>query len=641
MMILNKKEKLIQMLLKEQPLTSSVLSNQLDVSIRTVKNYIYQINDEYPETIISSRLGYSINKDHAYDVLRDLLSEEKGIPQTSKERIVFLLNKLLKSHQDDLFNIYDISDELYISPSTIRNELKKVKRKLNKYDIELILKGDSFKIDGLEKNKRKMLSSILYEESDIHFLNLDTLQQSFRNINIDLIKSIILSEFQKYHYFINDYSLSNLVLHLALSIERIRDDNHYIQNNQTINEDLIEYKLAKDLALQLENYFQITFSKAEVFEMTLLIASRASSFNYRTMEISDLEEFVGKDCLDLVYSLVDDIKSLYSIDLSDPEFLMRFTLHIYNLIIRSHNNYLSKNPLTKEIKTSYPLIYDMSVTIAKIIIEKTNVHINDDEIAYITFHIGSILETQKSFATKLPIAIFCPNYYDLSYKLIDSIQQYFSNDVIISHVFTNENDLLSIHNIDLIITTVPLNVILETPVFEIKMFLSNQDRYKLSEKIKEININKQKNELRKYLTQLIIPDLFERKEDFKNKNECLSIMVNKLVENKYVEISFYDEIIKREQLSSTAFGNFAIPHSMKMNAYKTGINVMITRKPIKWDNHSVNLVLMMCFNKNERYIFNNIYDIITTILSESDNVKRIVSSKTYDEFIDNIVNSIN
>lgn len=640
-MIVNKKEKLIQMLLKEQPLTSSVLSNQLDVSIRTVKSYIYQINDEYPETISSSRLGYSINKDHAYDVLRDLLSEEKGIPQTSKERIVFLLNKLLKSHQDDLFNIYDISDELYISPSTIRNELKRVKRKLNKYDIELILKGDSFKIDGLEKNKRKMLSSILYEESDIHFLNLDTLQQSFRNINIDLIKSIILSEFQKYHYFINDYSLSNLVLHLALSIERIRDDNHYIQNNQTINEDLIEYKLAKDLAFQLENYFQITFSKAEVFEMTLLIASRASSFNYRTMKISDLEEFVGKDCLDLVYSLVDDIKSLYSIDLSDPEFLMRFTLHIYNLIIRSHNNYLSKNPLTKEIKTSYPLIYDMSVTIAKIIIEKTNVHINDDEIAYITFHIGSILETQKSFATKLPIAIFCPNYYDLSYKLIDSIQQYFSNDVIISHVFTNENDLLSIHNIDLIITTVPLNVILETPVFEIKMFLSNQDRYKLSEKIKEININKQKNELRKYLTQLIIPDLFERKEDFKNKNECLSIMVNKLVENKYVEISFYDEIIKREQLSSTAFGNFAIPHSMKMNAYKTGINVMITRKPIKWDNHSVNLVLMMCFNKNERYIFNNIYDIITTILSESDNVKRIVSSKTYDEFIDNIVNSIN
>lgn len=638
---MKKKEKLIQMLLKEQPLTSSVLANQLDVSVRTVKNYIYQINDDYPETISSSRSGYSINEDHAYDVLRDILSEEKEIPQTSNERIIYLLNKLLKSHQEDLFNIYDISEELYISSSTIRNELKKVKRKLNKYDLELKIKGDNFKIEGLEKNKRKMLSSILYEESDIHFINLDTLQQSFRNINIDLIKSIILSVFQKYHYFINDYSLSNLVLHLALSIERIRDDNHYIQNNQTINEDLLEYKLAKEVAEQLGNYFQITFSKAEIFEMTLLIASRASSFNYKTMNMSDLRDFVGEDCLNLVNGLVEDIKSLYSIDLSDPEFLMRFTLHIYNLIIRSHNNYLSKNPLTKEIKTSYPLIYDMSVTIAKTIIEKTHIHINDDEIAFITFHIGSILETQKSFASKLPIAIFCPNYYDLSYKLINNIQQYFSNDVIISHVFTNENDLLSIHNIDLIITTVPLNILLKIPVFEIKMFLSNQDRYKLSEKIKEININKQKNELRQYLTQLITIDLFERAEEINTKDQCITNMVNKLVKYQYVDSSFYDEIIKREQLSSTAFGNFAIPHSMKMNAYKTGINVMITKKPIKWDNHSVNLILMMCFNKNERYIFNNIYDIITTILSESDNVKRIVSSKTYDEFINNIVNSIN
>ena len=49
---------------------------------------------------------------------------------------------------------------------------------------------------------------------------------------------------------------------------------------------------------------------------------------------------------------------------------------------------------------------------------------------------------------------------------------------------------------------------------------------------------------------------------------------------------------------------------------------------------------MMCFNKNERYIFNKIYDTITTILSESDNVKKIISSQSYEEFIDSIVNSI-
>lgn len=639
--MMNKKEKLIQMLLEQQPITSSVLSNQLNISVRTVKNYIYQINNEYPETITSSHLGYSINKDFAYDALRDLISEQREIPQTSKERVVYLLNLLLKSCQDDQFNIYDVSEELYISPSTIRNELKQVKRKLNKYDLELEAKGDFFKIEGLEKNKRKMLSSILYEESDIHFINLDTLQQSFKNINIDLIKNIILQTFQKYHFFINDYSLSNLVLHIALSIERISDNNHHIQNTQIVSKNILEYRLAKEIADQLGKYFQITFSDSEIFEMTLLIASRASSVNYETMTEEDLKNFVGKECLNLVHELIEDIKSLYLIDLSNTEFLIRFTLHIYNLMIRSRNNYLSKNPLTKEIKTSYPLIYDMSVNIAKNIIEKTNITINDDEIAFIAFHIGSILEIQKGFASKLPIAIFCPNYYDLGLKLVESIQQYFSNDVIISHVFTHENDLLTIQNIELIITTVPLNIVLEIPTFEINMFLSNQSRYKLDEKIKEINKNKQRRELKKYLTQLILPELFEKKDVIDSKEYCIEYMVHKLVKKQYVDSSFLDEVLKREKLSSTAFGNFAIPHSMKMTAYKTGINIIITKKSISWDKSSVNLVLMMCFNKNERYIFNKIYDIITSILSESDNVKRIVSSQSYDEFIDNIVNSIN
>ena len=637
---MNIKEKIIQMLIKKQPLTSSVLSNQLGISVRTVKNYIYQINTEYPETISSSHTGYSINKDKAYDVLRDILGEEKEIPQTSKERVIYLLNILLKSHQDEQFNIYDIGDELYVSISTIRNELKQVKRKLNKYDLELKSKGDYFKIEGLEKNKRKMLSAILYKESDMHFISLDTLQNSFKNINIDLIKSIIINLFQKYHYFINDYSLSNLVLHIALSIERIRDNEHYIQGTQPIDQDLIEYTLAKEIASQLETYFQIKFNNEEIYEMTLLIISRASSLNFKTVTEENLEQFVGQKCLSLVHILIDNIKAIYSIDLSSPEFLIRFTLHIHNLLIRSRNNYLNKNPLTKKMKTSYPLIYDMSVNISKTIIEKTNITMNDDEIAFITFHLGTILETQKNLASKISVAIFCPNYYDLSLKLVENIKQYFSNDIVISHIFTEENNLLELKNIDLIITTVPLNILLKTPVFEVDMFLTNQSRYKLNEIIIEINREKQKEELRSYLTQLILPELFERNDSLNNKENCIQYMVKKFENNHYVNKYFYDDVMKREQLSSTAFGNFAIPHSTKMNAYKTGINIIISKKSISWNKNSVNLVLMMCFNKNERYIFNKIYDTITTILSESDNVKKIISSQSYEEFIDSIVNSI-
>lgn len=66
---------------------------------------------------------------------------------------------------------------------------------------------------------------------------------------------------------------------------------------------------------------------------------------------------------------------------------------------------------------------------------------------------------------------------------------------------------------------------------------------------------------------------------------------------------------------------------MKMYANKTGINIIISDQPIQWSDKSVNLVIMMCFNKNERYMFNEIYELITMILSESENVKKSLLQK--------------
>lgn len=90
-------------------------------------------------------------------------------------------------------------------------------------------------------------------------------------------------------------------------------------------------------------------------------------------------------------------------------------------------------------------------------------------------------------------------------------------------------------------------------------------------------------------------------------------------------------------MSSTAFDFFAMPHTVKMDANKTGISVLITNNPILWDQISVNLILMLCFNINERSIFNKIFESIITILSDTKNKDIILASKTYDEFIDNMM----
>jgi len=71
---------------------------------------------------------------------------------------------------------------------------------------------------------------------------------------------------------------------------------------------------------------------------------------------------IGKECFELVNEMIQSVNAFYYLDLTEPEFFIRFALHIRNLLLRTKNDYYSKNPLTEDIKTSCPLIYDVSVT---------------------------------------------------------------------------------------------------------------------------------------------------------------------------------------------------------------------------------------------------------------------------------------
>lgn len=609
--------------------TASSLAANMDVSTRSIKSYIQEINSVYPEAIESSREGYRIDKQAARRIL-----EESGthIPQSSQERIVYIINSLIKS--DTSVNTYDLCDEMFISYSTIKNDLQAVKSKLRKYDLQLNNNHDNLTVSGLEKNKRRLLSSILYDESNVNFVNLETIQNIFPEIEIELIKDSLLEIFDRFHYFVNDYSLINLVLHITIAIDRIRNRN---VNTEDIRDmppiSSHEYELARGIARKIEQDFRIEYNQAEVYELALLLISRATAIDYQSITVSNLEDFITPECLALVRELISDVNSYYYIDLTEPEFLIRFALHIRNLLQRSKNNYFSRNPLTEEIKTSCPLIYDVSVCLSSTIKERTGISINDDEIAYIAFHLGSTLEAQKNLSEKVTAALYCPSYYDTNVKLTDTINRHFSSELLITNIFTEERELEKTGKNDLVLSTVPLNSVIQLPLLQISPFFTEKDVQSLRRQLTEIKTNKRRKQFREYLEYLIVPEFFERRDDLTDYDQVVRHMVGKMVSMGYVDEDFEQDIRAREQLSATAFQDFAIPHAMKMRAHKTGINVLISDTPVKWGDKQVRIVLMLCFNRDERFIFNEIFEPLTMVLSSRENVKRLVTAGDYQEFI--------
>lgn len=629
-----KQEKLLFILSEHGTLTANELAQQLNLSIRTIKYYIKELNDEFDGGIItSSQKGYTVKTP-----ISKLLIQDIDIEDSPKDRQSKILIKILNS--SDKFDLFDLSEEMFISYSTLQIELKKIKHQLSKFDLDMQVKNNHIYIISTEKNKRKLISSLLYNQSNIDFMNYATIQSLFPNIDVNYLKTIIISILEENQYFINDYSLINFILHVTIMVDRIKHNNFTNYHGEIPSVSESTYKICKLLSEKIEERFSITFSEFEITELVILLISRANQINYDTTNLVKVQNYIGTEVSTLVALILKKLNQIYFIKIEEnSEFILRFSLHIKNLLIRASNNYLSKNPLVESIKIQAPLIYDISVTIASIIQEQTKLTINDDEIAYIAFHLGSLIETQKQLVTTLTAILYCPNYYQTAKTLATKLSEFFGKRLLIKDIVNEEESIPNPLDVDLIITTVPINKKINCPTQTTTLFFNQHDKDKINRSLDSIIKSKQKGEFEEKLRELITPELFKINMKINNRYDAINYMVETLQQNGYVNNDFMHKIMEREKLSSTAFNQFAIPHSLSMEALKTGISILINPKGIEWDSQNVQLVLMLCFSPNQRTLFNEIFEPLTNILIEPVSFARIIKSNNYDEFIINLVSS--
>lgn len=626
---------LIQTLLEQnQQLNASQLAQQLNVSVRTIHNYINAINAQYPGAISSTPNGYRITP----QIARNALTQEPNdIPQTAQERCTYILNRLVQSGSQ--LNLYDLCEEIYISTTTFQSLLGKMRRICRDYDLSLVISSDTVTLEGRERNKRRLLSGLLYSESSIAFTSIDSLQAAFPSIDIEEIRNDVMDIFAQYHYFINDYSLLNLLLHIAIAINRVQ--NGCVSVDTDVNFSNLashEQDLARQVVHCLEKRFSITFSPAESYEMALLLVSRASTLDYASITSENISQYIGPNCLSLVNQLITTVQESYGINLNEPEFFVRFALHIHNLLLRASNKAFCKNPLVTEIRQTCPLIYDVSVQLSGIILEKTGITIDEDEIAYIALHLGGALETQKELANRIPAILYCPSYYNMDTSLAERLNHRLGSKIVLNNVCTHERDLDSIPSNALVIATVRLHKVYDFPLVIISPFLTNTDCMSINRKVEEINTAAKKAKFRKYLEAILTPELFESGSGLYERDTAIHYICSRLYDLGYTESEYEKGILERESMSSTAFGQFAIPHQLKMvYALHSGMFVYQSKTPIQWNDTSVNLIIMLCFNRDERKIFYEVFEPLSMVLLDSSNVKALMNCQNYSEFIDYLV----
>ncbi|WP_161567153.1 PTS sugar transporter subunit IIA [Acidilutibacter cellobiosedens] len=135
--------------------------------------------------------------------------------------------------------------------------------------------------------------------------------------------------------------------------------------------------------------------------------------------------------------------------------------------------------------------------------------------------------------------------------------------------------------------------------------------------------------------------LFKRNYYLKDEHLMIKNLTNEVIALKYANPEFYEEVEQREKMSPTSFNNLvAVPHSLKHNAYKSFISMVINEKPMKWGNQYVNIIVLIGISETDRSTFRDVFDILIEVLSEPKNVQKLINCNDYDEFLATITNMI-
>ncbi|MCI8565422.1 MAG: PTS transporter subunit EIIA [Lachnospiraceae bacterium] len=636
------------------PQKSTEIANALQISPRSVKSYVAQINSLYDKKIIlSSRNGYELN--HTMYSALFLDGDSDALPQTSEERAFYIIKQLVLAHSSHL-DLFDLCDYLCVSYSTIKADISKMNKTFGAYNVRFACEHDCVKVLGEEQAKRKLIRYVISEESTTSFIDLNHLKEYFQADHVDRLRRLVTQTFQDHHYYLNDFASVNLLLHLLIILNRKSCDSPEAVSALPVNDcfrprpaeppfkplsdgddprplpgdDDSEQKLIKDLCRRLEEEFRLCLDRVSQEEIHMLVKANASYSLPDARE--ELRSLIGDEVMELTEYYIRQVNSLYIIDLSDDAFVTPFSLHLKNLIFRARNHSFVQNPLAESIRTGNPIIFDVAIYIGLDLMERLGVMIPEDEMAFLALHVGSELARQNLNRTKAPVAVLCPEYRGLHNNLLNSLLLDFGNQIHIVQSVHREEDLMSLSGCSILFTTVPLRESYDCYVVTLSPFALDS-QYDLIQDALAHTRNRYVNEkLRKNFHQFFEKGLFLLNPPLEGRSQVLSQLCQALQELNYVDENFLDNVYRREHAATTAFANIAIPHAVEMDAIKTSVAVAVSRKGFQWDGHTVYLVLLLAINKADKKIFRELYESLISLFSEDSILQEVRACGGFKDF---------
>ncbi len=625
--------------------SSSMLAGLLGASERSIRNYVVEVNEAGSRHIESSKEGYRLTAaaPAATSAAASPRESVDALPANADSRRAFTISRLVNARNG--LSVFDIADELFISESTLQSSvMPQVRALVRQFGLNVETHDYRMTLTGREADKRKLLGHIATHNSYGYFTSTKTLENMFPDFDVQATLSSLVEICQRSDLFINDYALSNLLVHLLVIIIRLTSNNELSEVDGPIDADGLVAQLrqreqivrcAQRIAAYFEKEFGCAIPRADFQQILLLLALSVERCDFDELSREKLSSIIDREFVDMVLGILDECGKRYDLPrFIDEPMRLQLVLHMFNAYQRAVYRVSYPNPLAAQIKSEYAPVYDMAVYIAHRFSTAMDIEVGENEIAFIAFHIGAYFEKFSAPDGAITCTVIIEEYHDFARRLVDDLKAEFGDDISVVAVRSCDSYLADPPESDVVVTTVDVPVCGGSTKILIGPILTKQNVRKIRDRLCAIQERRRRLYAQGLLGHLLRPELFIRNIDAADATSCIDRMGELLAAQELVTPEFIANVHLRENVSSTAFTDcLAIPHAISVYPKRSFIAVVHNDAPIPWGRHDVRFVLLIGTAREDMGLFRDVLDLIIEVFSSVETTMRLMQTDTFEEFL--------
>lgn len=476
---------IIKMLAKTagSPIPVGAISEKLNVSSRTVLRELPAIEQWMNENdftfIRKPGVGLSIEEDpESVRLLLELL-DIRPLRQdySQKERRRQILGELLFVREPVKSSVF--LNRFQISEGTLAKDLDALEEWLSAYQVHILRRpGIGILLEGSENAYRQAIANaalefmddgeilkMLRESSPEHAsapsgLLKDRLFGFIDPQTVAFVEQILSDTEKELHIKYTDSGYMALIVHLSLSIERLRSGEKIQMEAEELDRlsGLPEFAVAEQIAEKIHVRFKLSIPKAEVGFITMHLSS-ARIWPQTRRTRSQLQSVNTRQ---VVMSIVESVEQELSLPFHTcSRMIEELTSHMDSMISRLSMNIQLDNSQGSAIRQKYPDVYRAVEHACDLFRDKLYIEdISPSEITFVAMHFAAAAETLRVEQKRIAVAVVCPSGMGASRMLAANLIRTLHDIEIrqIMSAFRLEPEKLKEDGIDLVISTVPLDI---------------------------------------------------------------------------------------------------------------------------------------------------------------------------------------